>query len=173
MSSQLAYFLKDVRKIVGRNKFRYSVVWLSPVFWGLFRYRFDRQLYLIFGKYYQGFRLPLYPLFILLETWSKMDIHYKADIKGGIKVLHNVCGIVVSGQSVIGPNLILTGGNIIGAKGPGSIIIGEGVNFGANATLIGPLELGNQISIGAGACVVKSFKENGLRLVGVPANRIP
>lgn len=31
-----------------------------------------------------------------------MDIHYKADIKGGLLVLHPSVGCVISGQSIIG-----------------------------------------------------------------------
>jgi serine O-acetyltransferase len=41
--------------------------------------------------------------------------------------------------------------------------------LGANATIIGPLVLGNNISIGASACVVKSYLEDNIILIGVPA----
>jgi serine O-acetyltransferase len=169
---QLNFFLHDVRKTVGRDKTRYLIVWLSPVFWGLLRYRVDRQLFLFWGRSYRFIRLPFYPFFILLENWSRLDIHYKANIGGGIKILHNACGIVISGQSVIGRNLVLTGGNIIGGKAAGVIDLGEGVSFGANASLIGPLKIGNNVSIGAGACVVKDCLEDNSVLVGVPARKI-
>lgn len=104
--------------------------------------------------------------------YSNLDIHYKADIKGGLLILHPAVGVVISGQAVIGENLTLTGGNIIGAKKnceAGSFKIGDNCSFGANATLIGPLIIGNNIQIGASACVVKSFKQDNLMLVGVPA----
>ena len=95
--------------------------------------------------------------------YSNLDIHYKADIKGGLLVLHPSVGIVISGQAKIGKNLTLTGGNVIGAKRKtkkGEFEIGDNCNFGANATLIGPVVIANNISIGASACVIKNCLNN-------------
>ena len=71
-------------------------------------------------------------------------------------------------------NLTLTGGNIIGVgKNKASrFILGDHITLGANATIIGPLELKNNIFIGAGACVTKSFESSNINLVGVPAKVI-
>jgi serine acetyltransferase len=82
---------------------------------------------------------------------------------------------VVSGISVIGENLTLTGGNTIGIKKKcqhGDLKIGDNCTMGANAVIIGPAELGNNISIGALACVTKSFMEDNLVLIGAPAKRL-
>ena len=169
---QIIHFTKDIEKNLGKNKIRIVLMIFSPVFWGLFKYRFDRFLSLLFGKYYVIARLPLFPFFLLLEFFSRMDIHYKADISGGLRILHTSVGIVISGNSIIGENLILTGGNVIGGKADGSIVIGNNCSLGANATVIGPLKLGDNIRIGASACVVRSFESNNLVLVGVPAKPI-
>ena len=87
-------------------------------------------------------------------------------------VLHPSVGAVVSGLSVVGRNLTLTGGNVIGAKPHtkrGEIIIGDNCSMGANAVVIGPVKLGNNINIGASACVVKDCLSDGVSLMGVPA----
>ena len=107
--------------------------------------------------------------------YSNLEIHYKANIKGGILVLHPSVGVVISGQAIIGKNLTLTGGNIIGVKRKtekGEFLIGDNCTFGANATLIGPVILSNNISIGASACVVQNCLADNSVLVGVPAKRI-
>lgn len=173
--TQLKYFIEDVKRMIGRKKIRILHIWLSRCFWGVFLYRFERSLYLLLKKSYSIIRVPFIPIFNLLQAYSNLDIHYKADIKGGLHILHPSVGIVISGQVMVGKNVVLTGGNVIGVKGsskPGSFKIGDNCNFGANATLIGPLILGNNIKIGACACVTKSFIEDNIVLGGVPAKII-
>ncbi len=169
MFTQLTFFKKDLINILGRNKLRLFIIWFSPIFIGLLTYRIERSFYLLFGKYYNLARLPLTPLLYLINVYTNFDIHYKANIKGGLTVLHNSVGLVISGHTIAGENLYLTGGNVIGAKAKGEIIIGDNCYLGANATIIGPLTLGNSISIGASACVVTSFRKDCITLVGVPA----
>ena len=132
----------------------------------------ERILFQFLGKNYKYLRVIISPILFIIESYSKMDIHYMAEIKGGLRILHNTNGIVISGQSKIGENLILVGGNIIGAKSKGEIKIGNYCTLGANATIIGPLELGNNITIGASACVTKSNLQDNITLVGVPAKAI-
>jgi len=173
--TQFFFFLQDVKRMLGKHKIRIIHLWLSRVFIGVFLYRLERSLFLLFGKYYGFIRVPFIPILNILQSYSNLDIHYKADIKGGLMVLHTSVGIVISGQSVIGENLTLTGGNVIGAKKScpnGTFVIGDNCYFGANATLIGPLILGNKINIGAGACVVKDCKKDNVILVGIPAKEI-
>lgn len=170
--SQLKYFGKDVERMLGRNKWRIVIVFFSRVFVGIFWYRVDRGLYLLLGKSYQVFRIFLSPFFYLVQAYSNLDIHYKADIGPGVTVLHCSVGVVISGNAIIGANFTLTGGNVIGATkecNVGDYLIGNGCYVGANACIIGPLKLGNNAKIGACACVVKSFEEDNLTLIGVPA----
>ncbi len=173
--TQFFFFLQDVKRMLGKHKIRIIHLWLSRVFIGIFLYRLERSLFLLFGRFYGIIRVPFIPIFNILQSYSNLEIHYKADIKGGLMVLHASVGTVISGQSVIGENLTLTGGNVIGAKKScpkGTFVIGDNCYFGANATLIGPLILGNNNNIGAGACVVKDFKMDNITLVGVPAKEI-
>jgi serine acetyltransferase len=74
--------------------------------------------------------------------------------------------------AVIGKNLTLTGGNIIGAKPGckyGDIHIGDNCTLGANAVILGPIKLANGIKLGACACAVIDCLVENAALVGVPA----
>lgn len=170
--TQIKYLFEDINSLLGKNKLRIILISFNRAFWGVFSYRLDRSLYLIFKNSYKLIRIFLAPLFYLLQIISNCDIHHKADIKGGINIHHPSLGIVISGKSKIGKRLILTGGNVIGVKSGSkdpSIEIGDCCNIGANACIIGPLKLGNNLKIAAMACVVKSYYEDGLTLIGVPA----
>ena len=175
MKEQFKYFLQDVRKMSGKRKSRILYIWLSRCFVGVFMYRLERGLYLTFGKFYTVLRVFLSPLLNIIQAYSNVDIHYKAAIKGGLLILHPSNGVVISGQAIIGYNLTLTGGNVIGLSRKckvGDFVIGDNCNLGANAVIMGPLHLANTIKIGACACVVKDCLNADVTLVGVPAKMI-
>lgn len=172
MIEQVAFFFQDLNRIVGAKKYRVLIILFTRSFWGLLNYRMDRALYLFFGKLHGVIRLPLMPFFILLQSFSNIDIHYKANVKGGILILHPSLGVVISGRAKVGKNLILTGGNVIGFNGNSiktDYVIGDYCSLGANAVIIGPLKIGNKVNVGAMACVTKSFLKDRITLVGVPA----
>ncbi len=52
-------------------------------------------------------------------------------------------------------------------------VLGNGVYLGANATIIGRVQLADHIVIGANACGVRSCLRSHASLVGVPAKEIP
>lgn len=173
--SQFKYFRQDVKRIIGKEKYRILYVWMNRNFWGVFLYRFERGLYLGLGKLYSILRILFLPILNLIQSYSNMDIHYKADIQGGLVVLHPSIGCVISRYCIIGKNLTLTGGNVLGVKKRckvGSFKIGDDCTFGANATLVGPVILGDKIVIGSSACVVDSYLIERTILAGVPAKAI-
>lgn len=172
---QFKFFLQDIRRMQGKYKIRILHLWMSRAFIGIFIYRLERSLFLLFGKYYGIIRIIFLPIFNFFQCYSNIDIHYKADIKGGLLILHPSVGVVISGLSEIGYNLSLTGGNIIGIRKAckkGDFIIGDNCSLGANAVILGPVLMGNNIQIGACACVIDDFKENDKVLVGVPGRSI-
>lgn len=172
MGQQFKYFAQDLNRMLGKYKIRILYIWLSRVFWGIFLYRLERGLFLLIGKSYGVFRVLFIPAFNLIQAYSNIDINYKSDIKGGLLVLHPSTGVVISGLSIIGKNLTLTGGNTIGARPGckrGEIKIGDNCSLGANAVILGPIKLENSIKIGASACVVKDCLLDNSTLIGVPA----
>lgn len=79
--------------------------------------------------------------------------------------------IVVNRGARVGKNCVLHGDNCIGNNGNdnGCPIIGDNVDIGVGAKIIGNVHIANNVKIGAGAVVIKSCEELGVVLVGVPA----
>lgn len=172
MKQQIIYFKRDVKRMIGRRKSRILYVWLSRSFAGIFLYRLERGFFLTFGELYRVMRIFFIPIINLIQAYSNIDIHYKANIAEGLSILHPSMGVVVSGKSIIGSNLTLTGGNVIGVSKKctiGEFVIGNDCNLGANGVIMGPLIMGNNIKVGASACVVNSFNDSNITLIGVPA----
>ncbi|WP_435139249.1 DapH/DapD/GlmU-related protein [Formosa sp. A9] len=169
---QLVYLFEDIKRMVGREKLRWGIIWISRSFIGILFYRLERAFFLIFGNYYKYIRILFLPIIVLANAYSNIDINYKANIKGGLLILHPALGCVISGYSNIGKNLTLTGGNVIGVEKYSSnmeFFLGENCNMGANSTIIGPITLGDNVKVGASACVVKSYSLGNTVLAGVPA----
>ncbi len=172
---QINYFIKDYQRLAGSQKLRMLYLWLSRASVGILLYRLERMMFLLFGNTWKIIRIAFLPFFLPLYAYSNLEISYLADIGPGITVLHPSLGVVVSSFVTIGKNLTLTGGNIIGGKKEvrkgKRFIIGDNANFGANAVILGPVTLGNNIIIGAMAMVNKNFESNSM-IAGVPAKKI-
>jgi len=172
---QFSNFRKDVRRMLAGKNHRLLYVWMNRTFIALAVYRFERGAFLMMGKAYGALRIPLVPFFNLIQAYTNIDIHYKADVGGGLAILHASIGNVISARATVGEYLTLTGGNVIGIRGdcpPGSFRIGDHCWMGANACIIGPVIIGDRTNIGAMACVVNDFDEGNTVLVGVPAKRV-
>ena len=89
-------------------------------------------------------------------------------------VIYHASGIVVNSNARIGKNCQLHGNNCIGNSGNKEEVpvIGDNCNIGFGASVIGGIKLGNNVTIGAGAVVNKSFPEDNIVLAGVPAQII-
>ena len=51
-------------------------------------------------------------------------------------------------------------------------VIGDNLDLGIGAKVIGDVRLGNNVKIGANAVVTRSFEENNITLVGLPARKV-
>lgn len=89
-------------------------------------------------------------------------------------VIYHSGNIVVNGFSRIGKGCKLHGDNCIGNNGItlDCPIIGDRVDIGVGAKIIGGIHIANDIKIGAGAVVNKSFDEPGITIVGIPARKV-
>jgi serine O-acetyltransferase len=160
--------------MAGKSKTRYLYMWLSRQFVAVGLYRVERGMFLWFGRGWQIVRIILLPIINLLYAYGNSELHYQANIGPGLLLLHTSLGNVVSAKSIIGSDLTLTGGNVIGnrgIKGGASIIVGDNCSMGAHSVIMGPVTLGDNITIGACACVVKDATDHSV-LVGVPAKNI-
>lgn len=89
-------------------------------------------------------------------------------------VIYHHGSVIVNGTSRVGKNCQLHGENCIGNNGKtlGTPAIGNNVEFGIGAKVIGDVTIADSITIAAGAVVVDSFLEEGITIGGVPARRI-
>ena len=94
-------------------------------------------------------------------------------LKENVKICH-IGNIIINSNAVIGNNCKLHGSNCIGNKGTtqDSPIIGNNVDIGFGAILIGNIKISDNCKIGAGAVVTNSFETPGATIVGIPAIQI-
>ena len=94
-------------------------------------------------------------------------------VEKGLFICHSG-SIVINGEARIGRDCILHGDNCIGNDGSNSEapIIGDNVDIGVGAKIIGDIKIADNIVIGAGAVVVDSCEISESVIVGVPAKRI-
>jgi putative colanic acid biosynthesis acetyltransferase WcaB len=171
-AEQIEFLYYELRLIVGRRPWRWFTAWSGASFQGITAYRLDRAGYLLVGTRWSAIRGAFLPIRLMVRPLiSTIDIHYRAEIGKGLKVLHPALGVVVSEFTVAGEHLTLTGGNCIGVRAHlkhGEIQIGDKVKLGANAVVLGPVRVGNRVRIGAGAVVVSDAESDAV-MIGVPA----
>lgn len=73
---------------------------------------------------------------------------------------HGLNGIVVSHNAVIGKNCTIFQQVTIGEGRGGAPIIGDNVLIGAGAKIIGRVQIGNGVRIGAGCVVMQDIPDN-------------
>ena len=80
--------------------------------------------------------------------------------------------VILIPKSRIGKNCTIHGNCCIGSKGTfpdDSPVIGNNVDIGQNAQILGGIYIADGVKIGAGAVVTKSVLVPGVTVVGVPA----
>jgi serine O-acetyltransferase len=169
---QIGYLFFELNLIVNRKYWRWLTCWFGSSAGIIVSYRLDRFFYLLLGNAWALVRVVFFPLFLVLRLLSAPhEIHYRAQIGKGLKILHGSLGTVVSGWAVIGNNLILTGGNCIGERKSGELRLGDDVTLGANAVVLGPVRIGNRVQIAAGAVVAEDADDDEV-LVGASAHHL-
>ena len=116
--------------------------------------------------------LPVTAYRFWTEWCLGLELRPRTRVGGGLTIYHGF-GIVVNDHAVIGERVTLRNGVTIGNRTPdgASPMIGDDVEFGAGAVVIGDLRIGRGARIGAGAVVVHSVPEGGT-VVGTAARLI-
>ena len=82
--------------------------------------------------------------------------------------------VIVNSNAKIGKRCTLHGNNCIGNNGKSEEcpVIGDDVDIGFGAVIIGDITIADNVKIGANSVVTKSIGEKGSTYAGVPAKRV-
>jgi len=86
-------------------------------------------------------------------------------------VIDHFGGIIISGYAKFGDNCRIRNGVVVGLRRidePCAPVIGNNVDIGAGAKVLGPISIGNNVIIGANAVVIDDVPDDSIA-VGVPA----
>jgi serine O-acetyltransferase len=134
-------------------------------------YRFGRWRYTIRQRW---LRLPFSLLYRILKLLSQIltGIDLPCEVQVGRRLtIEHFGDIIISGDTIIGDDVVIRNGVTIGLKHTGiagAPVIGNRVDIGAGAKILGAIHIGDDVAIGANAVVLKDVPANSLA-VGVPA----
>jgi serine O-acetyltransferase len=103
-----------------------------------------------------------------------IEIPFGARVGAGLRINHQVGGVVVNQRAVLGSAITLTPGVVIGnnAPNPDAPVLGDRVVLNVGSKIIGAITLGNDIQVGANAVVIRDVPDDTV-VAGVPARVIP
>ncbi len=111
---------------------------------------------------------------ILNQILFSCDIARNAKIAGGLYLPHP-SGVVVGEHAVVGKNCILHQGVTLGDRGEchegSDPVLGDFIEVGTGAKVLGVVHLGDYVRVGANSVVLKDVEAYGV-VAGVPAKLI-
>ena len=149
--------------------------WGAQGFWVMVVYRFGRWRYgvrpVILRKL---FSLLYRMLYKFVQIITGIELPCEVRIGRGF-VIDHFGGIVISGYAQFGDNCRIRNGVVVGLRRVEekcAPVIGNNVDIGAGAKLLGPIHIGNNVLIGANAVVLCDVPDDSIA-AGVPARIIP
>ena len=175
--------LKELREVLKYEKKKYPNHLYDYLVLNqrVYNWRFVRALRWteLFHSRMKATENPVYTLLYLFFNRKKNKIGIKIGVEIDVDtfapglLIHHNGNIVINNGATIGRDCQLHGDNCIGNRGSfqkdGFPVIGNNVDIGVGAKIIGPVRIADNIRIGANAVVVSSFDEPGITVVGVPA----
>lgn len=145
--------------------------WGAQGFWALLVYRFGRWRYGVRpAPLRKCFSLAYRVLYKAVQIITGIELPCEVPIGSNFVIEHSG-GIVVSGFARFGDNCRIRNGVVIGlsrVEDPGAPCIGNNVDIGAGAKVLGSISIGHNVLIGANAVVLTDVPDNCIA-VGVPA----
>lgn len=143
--------------------------------WVMVVYRFGRWRYTIPSRLV---RLPFSFFYRVLKLMSQVltgiDLPCEATV-GRRFCIEHFGGIIISGDAVFGDDCVIRNGVTVGLRRTnerGAPVLGDRVDIGAGAVILGRIRIGDDVSIGANAVVLQDVPSNSIA-VGVPATIRP
>jgi serine O-acetyltransferase len=159
-------WLSDLRRVGGSRR----ELLREQSLWAIWVYRFGRRIDQRPNGLRKKWMLRWYWfLQRLVETLTGIGLPKSSRIGPGLRIWH-FGGIFIHPEVVIGSNCTLRQGVVLGDKGneSGAPVVGDHVEFGSGAHVLGPVRIGDHVKIGALA-VVLSDVPSGCTVVGNPA----
>lgn len=141
-----------------------EVIFCYPGLQALIFHRFAHWLYNI--------GIPLLPRLIshIARFFTGIEIHPGAQIGKGVFIDHGM-GVVIGETAIVGDSCLIYQGVTLGGTGKESgkrhPTLGENVVVGAGAKVLGNLQIGNEVRIGAGSVVLRDVPSD-CTVVGIP-----
>lgn len=153
----------------------YKGNWGAQGFWVMLVYRFGRWRYQVKPALLRKLFSMLYKvLFKLIQIITGIELPAEVNI-GKNFIIDHFGGIIISGYASFGDDCRIRNGVVVGLKNinqPIAPIIGNRVDIGAGAKLLGSIKIGDDVVIGANAVVITDVPNNSIA-VGVPATIKP
>lgn len=145
--------------------------WGAQGFWALLVYRFGQWRYGVRPALLRKLCSLLYKvLFKLVQIVTGIELPCEVKL-GKNFVIDHFGGIVISGYARFGDNCRIRNGVVVGLRRvdePCAPHIGDNVDIGAGAKLLGNIRIGNNVAIGANAVVLCDVPDDHVAY-GVPA----
>jgi len=145
--------------------------WGAQGFWALVVYRFGRWRYRVRPSPLRKFFSLIYKIwFKFTQIVTGIELPCEVEI-GRNFVIDHFGGIVISGYAKFGDNCRIRNGVVVGLQrvdDPCAPVIGNNVDIGSGAKVLGPIKIGNNVVIGANAVVIRDVPDNCIA-AGVPA----
>lgn len=141
--------------------------------WAVWVYRFGQRTIALRGGFVRRLRMKIYwLLFRFVETLTGVSIPAEAQIGPGLRIYH-FGNIFIHPQTVMGASCTLRQGVTIGNRSEGGPVpvLGDGVELGAYAQILGGVWIGDGAKIGAMSVVLHDIPP-GATAVGNPARII-
>lgn len=120
-------------------------------------------------------KIPILPnvLKLLIFLIYNSSVPFEAKIGKGSHFGYGGIGVVIHKNSVIGKNCQIGSNVTIGGRSghPKVPIIGNDVYLATGSKILGPIKIGNNVTVGANAVVLKDVPANAI-VAGVPAKVI-
>ncbi len=145
--------------------------WGAQGFWALLVYRFGRWRYTVRPAILRKLLSVIYHvLYKLIQIITGIELPCEVPIGRNFVIEHSG-GIVISGFASFGDDCRIRNGVVVGLSRvdePCAPQIGNDVDIGTGAKVLGNIRIGNGVRIGANAVVITDVPDDCLA-VGVPA----
>ena len=163
----LNWFREDIKAVFERDPAARSIIEVLTTYPGLRAIWMHRIAHWLWRK---KLRLLARVISEIGRFLNGIEIHPGAQIGKGFFIDHGM-GVVIGETTIIGDNCTLFQGVTLGGtgkeKGKRHPTLRNGVVVGTGAKILGNIEIGDGVRIGAGSVVVKSVPPN-CTVVGVP-----